>query len=138
MRSTSRRRDRSPADHAAARSAHSVEEYLDHVLALVAPLAAEQVALDVLATGTPARRVLAHDVRSLLDVPRFDASAMDGYAVRSADLATASTTSPVTLRVVGDIAAAPSAPGRPGSRRRPTPPTALPPSLPAPARPSAS
>ncbi|MFE4464529.1 gephyrin-like molybdotransferase Glp [Oerskovia sp. NPDC056781] len=86
----------------------TVDEYRDHVLALVAPLAAEPVTLDELATASPARRVLADDVRSLLDVPRFDASAMDGYALRGADLAAATPDSPVTLRVVGDIAAAPS------------------------------
>ncbi|KZM33554.1 gephyrin-like molybdotransferase Glp [Oerskovia enterophila] len=127
--STSRPEGCSLTDHAAAGRVHSVEEYRDHVLTLVAPLAAEQVALDALATGTPARRVLAHDVRSLLDVPRFDASAMDGYAVRSADLATASAASPVTLRVVGDIAAAPTAtvptPGPPAGQS-PTPPTGAP------------
>ncbi|MFJ4108910.1 molybdopterin molybdotransferase MoeA [Oerskovia enterophila] len=127
--STSRPEGRSPTDHTAAGRVHSVEEYRDHVLTLVAPLAAEQVALDALATGTPARRVLAHDVRSLLDVPRFDASAMDGYAVRSADLATASAASPVTLRVVGDIAAAPTAtvptPG-PAAGQSTTPPTGSP------------
>ncbi|WP_336707061.1 molybdopterin molybdotransferase MoeA [Oerskovia sp. USHLN155] len=87
----------------------TVDEYRDHVLALVAPLAAEPVTLDELATAAPARRVLAEDVRSLLDVPRFDASAMDGYALRGTYLAAATPDSPVTLRVVGDIAAAPSA-----------------------------
>lgn len=94
----------------------TVDGYRDHVLELVAPLAAEPVTLDELATAAPARRVLAEDVRSLLDVPRFDASAMDGYALRGADLAAATPDSPVTLRVVGDIAAAPSpAPGGPSS-----------------------
>ncbi len=87
----------------------TVDEYRDHVLALVSPLAAEPVALDELATAAPARRVLAEDVRSLLDVPRFDASAMDGYALRGADLLSATPDAPVVLRVVGDIAAAPSA-----------------------------
>ncbi|MFF3066380.1 gephyrin-like molybdotransferase Glp [Oerskovia sp. NPDC057915] len=86
----------------------TVDQYRDHVLTLVSPLAAEHVTLDELATGAPARRVLADDVRSLLDVPRFDASAMDGYALRGNDIAAATQDSPVTLRVVGDIAAAPS------------------------------
>ncbi|MDF2847732.1 MAG: molybdopterin molybdenumtransferase MoeA, partial [Oerskovia sp.] len=94
----------------------TVDGYRDHVLELVAPLAAEPVTLDELATAAPARRVLADAVRSLLDVPRFDASAMDGYALRGADLSAATPDSPVTLRVVGDIAAAPSpAPGGPSS-----------------------
>jgi molybdopterin molybdotransferase len=92
----------------------TVEAYRDHALALVSPLPVEHVDLDDLATGAPARRVLAHDVRSLLDVPRFDASAMDGYAVRAADLAGADLDAPVTLRVVGDIAAAPLSQGPAG------------------------
>lgn len=46
-------------------------------------------------------RVLAEDVASPLDLPPFDNSAMDGYAVRAQDTASA----PVTLRVVDDIPA---------------------------------
>lgn len=46
-------------------------------------------------------RVLADDVYSPLDLPPFDNSAMDGYAVRAQDTASA----PVTLRVVDDIPA---------------------------------
>ena len=42
-------------------------------------------------------RVLAEDIRSLVDIPGFANSAMDGYAVRSADLGSL----PVTLRLVG-------------------------------------
>jgi molybdopterin molybdotransferase len=45
--------------------------------------------------------VLADDVHSPLDLPPFDNSAMDGYAVRAQDTASA----PVTLRVVDDIPA---------------------------------
>ncbi|MDE2815595.1 MAG: molybdopterin molybdotransferase MoeA [Chloroflexota bacterium] len=50
-------------------------------------------------------RVLAEDVVSAEDVPAFDNSAMDGYAVRFADTQTASEADPVKLRVVGDLAA---------------------------------
>jgi molybdopterin molybdotransferase len=50
-------------------------------------------------------RVLATDVISELDLPPWDNSAMDGYAVRSADLAAASELTPVLLRVAGDIPA---------------------------------
>jgi molybdenum cofactor synthesis domain-containing protein len=45
-------------------------------------------------------RVAAEDVTSSIDVPPFARSAMDGYAVVSADTAGASETSPVELRVV--------------------------------------
>lgn len=49
--------------------------------------------------------VLAEDVTSEVPLPGFTNSAMDGYAVHAADLATASGTAPVTLPVVHDIAA---------------------------------
>lgn len=46
-------------------------------------------------------RVLADDVPAPFDVPGFDRSAMDGYAVRSADLADASDATPVWLHLAG-------------------------------------
>ena len=46
-------------------------------------------------------RVLAEDVVADTDLPPFDRSQMDGYAVRAADVKTA----PVTLRIVGESAA---------------------------------
>jgi len=49
-------------------------------------------------------RVLAEDVVSNVDVPPFDRSAVDGYAVRAADTFRASDDKPVRLRVVGSIA----------------------------------
>lgn len=56
-------------------------------------------------TGRAAFRVAAADVAAGLDLPPFDNSAMDGYAVRAADVATARTDSPVTLRLAGRVAA---------------------------------
>lgn len=50
-------------------------------------------------------RVLAQDVMSEIDVPAFNRSAMDGYAVNSDDIKGASSDSPVTLRVCGEILA---------------------------------
>jgi molybdopterin molybdotransferase len=50
-------------------------------------------------------RVLADDLVATLDLPPWDNSAMDGYAIRSADTAGASGPSPVGLRVTGDVAA---------------------------------
>jgi molybdopterin molybdotransferase len=44
-------------------------------------------------------RVLAEDLVALEDLPRFDKSAMDGYAVKSADLAGASQSKPVVLEL---------------------------------------
>ena len=49
--------------------------------------------------------VLAEDVTSTTPLPSFDNSAMDGYAVRAADLAGAGVGTPVTLPVRGEIAA---------------------------------
>jgi molybdopterin molybdotransferase len=49
--------------------------------------------------------VLAEDVRSPVSLPPFDNSAMDGYAVRAADLRGASKDTPVELPVAGDIPA---------------------------------
>ena len=49
--------------------------------------------------------VLAEDVAATHPLPPFDNSAMDGYAVRAADIAGATESTPVTLPVVGDIAA---------------------------------
>lgn len=54
--------------------------------------------------------VLAADVVSVLDAPAFDASAMDGYAVRAQDVAGATPSAPVVLRVVGDVAAGDAGP----------------------------
>jgi len=46
-------------------------------------------------------RVLPHDILSPIDLPPFDRSAVDGYAVRSMDLSGASEGSPVRLKVIG-------------------------------------
>jgi molybdopterin molybdotransferase len=75
----------------------SVEEALKRVLASAEPpLMEEKVALQV-AYG----RVLAHGLKALRTQPPFPNSAMDGYAIRSADAASA----PATLKVVGESAA---------------------------------
>ena len=46
-------------------------------------------------------RILAADVVSAVDVPHFDRSVVDGYAVRTADVQGASETIPAFLRVIG-------------------------------------
>jgi molybdopterin molybdotransferase len=50
-------------------------------------------------------RVLACDVCAREDLPSFDNSAMDGYAVRASDVAAATPSSPVRLRVLEDVPA---------------------------------
>ncbi|MFI6484299.1 gephyrin-like molybdotransferase Glp [Nonomuraea sp. NPDC050663] len=74
----------------------SVDAHLAEVLATIRPLAPLEMELER-ALGT----TLAEDVSSPVPLPPFDNSAMDGYAVRSADLAGI----PVTLPVVDDVAA---------------------------------
>jgi molybdopterin molybdotransferase len=49
--------------------------------------------------------VLAEDVFAKRDLPPFDNSAMDGFAVRSADTKGASTETPARLRIIGEVAA---------------------------------
>ncbi len=73
-----------------------VSEALRRVLADAAPLAPETVPI-YQALG----RVLAADLAAKRTQPPADVSAMDGYAVRADDVATA----PVTLEVIGEIAA---------------------------------
>jgi molybdopterin molybdotransferase len=77
-----------------------VEEHLADVLAAIRPADPVWVPL-VHADGS----VLAEHVTSTTPLPSFDNSAMDGYAVRAADLAGASAGTPVTLPVRGEIAA---------------------------------
>ncbi|HEU0090244.1 MAG TPA: gephyrin-like molybdotransferase Glp [Pseudonocardiaceae bacterium] len=64
--------------------------------------------------------VLAEPVTAPLPLPPFDNSGMDGYAVRSADVATASTETPVQLAVTEDIPAGrtDSPPLQPGTAHR--------------------
>ena len=50
-------------------------------------------------------RVLAEDIVATFDMPRFNNSSMDGFAVRAIDTKGASRTKPVTLKLVGGIAA---------------------------------
>ncbi len=59
----------------------SIEEALARVLARVRPLESEHVPV-VEAAG----RVLAQDVAALVDLPSFRSSAMDGFAIRAADV----------------------------------------------------
>ena len=78
----------------------SVEEALDCVLSHVAPLEVETVSL-LDAVG----RVVAEDLVSDCDITPFDHAAMDGFAVRAADLMNASNDAPVSLQVVGEVPA---------------------------------
>ncbi len=76
----------------------SLEEALARIFEQVRPLDAEPVPV-----AAAAGRVIADDARSLVDLPPFASSAMDGFAVRSSD-------TPGQLPVVARIAAGVPAP----------------------------
>jgi molybdopterin molybdotransferase len=83
----------------------SVAEALERVTRGLAPLETERVALD-----RGSGRVLAEDLAARLTQPPFDASAMDGYAVRAEDVAAL----PTKLSLVGQAAAGAGFKGRVG------------------------
>jgi len=86
----------SPSAARAAVSTLTVDEAQSRILARIAPLEPTEVGLlDALGA------VLAEDATADRDVPPFRNSAMDGYAVRGADVRQAG----VTLRVVGSVSA---------------------------------
>ena len=74
----------------------TVNEALEIVLSRITPLGVETIALEF-ADG----RVLAEEIISDIDLPPFDRARMDGYALRAIDAETA----PVTLKVIGELAA---------------------------------
>jgi len=78
----------------------SVEEALKKILSNFNVLEPEdELILDTLG------RVLAEDVRSTIDIPPLDNSAMDGYAVQAQSTEGASPSSPRIIRVIGEVAA---------------------------------
>jgi molybdopterin molybdotransferase len=76
--------------------------------------------VETVAAAEALGRVLAEGVASDRRLPPADGSAMDGFAVRAADLAGASAARPVSLPVVFEVAAGGSAPRslRPGEAAR--------------------
>ncbi|MFD8547464.1 gephyrin-like molybdotransferase Glp [Streptomyces sp. NPDC059649] len=92
-------------NHATGQTSHpdrvwSVAEHLDDVLSKIVPL--DPIELQLLdAQGC----VLVEDITVTAPLPPFDNSSMDGYAVRASDVAQATEAAPVTLTVIGDVAA---------------------------------
>lgn len=74
----------------------SVDEALARIVDGAAATGAERVPL-----AAAAHRILAEDLRATLTQPPFDASAMDGYAVRAADVASL----PARLTLIGEARA---------------------------------
>jgi len=78
----------------------SVDEARSRILSHIDYLGTETLPL-----SECARRVLATDVAAQNDLPSFDNSSMDGFAVIATDLAEVTSASPRTLKVVADIPA---------------------------------
>ncbi len=85
-------------------------ESRDLLLSHIVPVASEKLPLDRLFG-----RILAEDVKAGMNVPHYDRSPLDGYAVRSSDTKSAGRDSPVTLKVIGEIRAGDSPDLIPGS-----------------------
>jgi len=84
----------------------SVEEALARILADAGPLGTERAVVE-----SAHDRILAEPLTARLTQPPFDASAMDGYAVRAADVAKL----PAKLKVIGESAAGHPFGGRVGA-----------------------
>lgn len=93
----------------------SVEAARDAILAVAEPVDTESVApADALG------RITAETVTARVSLPPWANSAMDGYAIRAADSASATEAAPIELHVIGDIAAgaAPTVDVTPGTAAR--------------------
>jgi molybdopterin molybdotransferase len=78
----------------------SVEEALNRILTRIQVLGLEKVDIK----GSLGR-VIGEDILVPRDIPPLDNSAMDGYAVRSTDIKTASKEKPIILKVIEDLPA---------------------------------
>ena len=78
----------------------SVDQARERILSHFQPVIPEMLPL-----AGCSKRVLAADIVAPNDLPPFDNSSMDGFAVRAGDVAEAATDSPRSLRVVADIPA---------------------------------
>ncbi|MFB6285791.1 MAG: gephyrin-like molybdotransferase Glp [Candidatus Bipolaricaulia bacterium] len=78
----------------------TIDEAFAHYEEAVRPLPEETVAL-----ADAQERVLSRNVTSRTDLPPFPQSAMDGYALRTADVADANEQRPARLHLVGEVPA---------------------------------
>ena len=77
-----------------------LEEAVGRILAAVPTAAPECVSI-----GEADGRILAEGVRARIDLPIFDTSSMDGYALRSSEVTRASKEAPTRLKIIGRVAA---------------------------------
>lgn len=77
-----------------------LEQALEKILGVIPASKAERIPVE-----EAHRRVLAEDVFAAVDLPAFDNSSVDGYAVRAQDIAQAGTRNPLWLSLAGKVAA---------------------------------
>jgi molybdopterin molybdotransferase len=87
----------------------SLAQALDRLIQSVRPF--EATATEQVSTFDALGRVLAQDVRSALDVPPEDNTAMDGYTLRAADLSERGAVLPVSQRIPAGVPPQPLQPG---------------------------
>ncbi len=87
----------------------TLEAALCRLLSVVQPLSAGRA--ERVSTFDALGRVLAQDVRSTLDVPPADNTAMDGYALRCADVPDVGTVLPISQRIPAGVVGSPLRPG---------------------------
>jgi molybdopterin molybdotransferase len=96
-----------PTPGAARRAMRPLDDALAELLGHAKPLAAT----DTVSTFDADGRVLAQDLVSALQIPPQDNSSMDGYAVRSSEIADEGVPLPVSQRIPAGTAPEPLAPG---------------------------
>jgi len=85
----------------------TAQQALDHLLSHAQPVSECEVVPMQAALG----RVLAEDVKSLVDVPPLDNTSMDGYAVRTADTQTSGSILKIAQRIPAGSIGTPLEPG---------------------------
>lgn len=87
-----------------------VEEAITRILAIAPLPGTEQLPLE-----TVSGRIISEDIRADIDIPGFDRSVVDGYAVRSADTTGAGESVPAMLRLTGRVTMGKQAAGYPSA-----------------------
>jgi molybdopterin molybdotransferase len=93
--------DHPPQTVGDARSSHVLPATIGEARDFIAATYRRVSGTELLPAADALGRILAEDVRAICDLPRFDAAAVDGYALRAADLAGGR----VEFRVIGRAAA---------------------------------
>ena len=65
----------------------------------------EKKEAEIIETESAYGRILAQEIKSQENIPPFDRSPYDGYAIRSVDVASAFHDRPVTLKIIEEVPA---------------------------------